>query len=141
MHKKLFSDFFGKILNRRLASKKTAFTPGEQEAVVTLVEEDESSKPPQKSESESNVGADCVVGKVVKLGNNCVIKKSVVGRHCQIGDNVRIVQSIILDHVTILAGTEISNCVIGPDAHIGDSCSLKNLVVDSKSTIPPKTKK
>lgn len=47
------------------------------------------------------IGADSMVGEGTKLGEKCLVKKSVVGAHCVLGKGVKIVNSILLDYCII----------------------------------------
>ncbi|XP_005101815.1 translation initiation factor eIF-2B subunit gamma [Aplysia californica] len=88
----------------------------------------------------SQVGADCLLGENVEIGEKVSIKKSVIGRHCKIDDKVKITNSIIMDHVTILESSNISNCIICDSAKIGDKCELNSCIVGQKQSISTMSK-
>jgi UDP-3-O-[3-hydroxymyristoyl] glucosamine N-acyltransferase len=65
---------------------------------------------------DSNIAANCLIGKNVKIGKN-----STIGANCVIEDNVIIgSNSIIESNVTVQIGCKIgNNCIISPGAVIG----------------------
>ncbi|CAG5133501.1 unnamed protein product [Candidula unifasciata] len=88
----------------------------------------------------SQVGADCMLGESVTIGEKVSVKKSVIGKHCKIADKVRITNSVIMDHVTIQDSCNIINCIIADSANIGDKCELNNCIIGHNQSIPTMSK-
>uniref|UniRef100_A0A2C9LX14 Translation initiation factor eIF2B subunit gamma n=1 Tax=Biomphalaria glabrata TaxID=6526 RepID=A0A2C9LX14_BIOGL len=88
----------------------------------------------------SQVGADCMLGECVTIGEKVSIKKSVIGKHCKIGDKVKITNSVILGHVNIQESCNITNCIIADSANIGDKSELTGCIVGQNQTISTMSK-
>lgn len=90
--------------------------------------------------SKSQVGADCLLGENVEIGEKVSVKKSVIGKNCKIEDKVKITNSVILDNVIIQESSNISNCIIADAAHIGDKCELSSCIVGQQQNISTMSK-
>lgn len=66
------------------------------------------------------------------------VSESMIEAHVVIGDS-SITQSTILSKSTIGNGCTISGSLIGEKCHIGDNCTLKNVIVSRDSIIPKGT--
>ena len=45
--------------------------------------------------------ADTLIGEGTKIGDKCLISRSVIGKNCVIGSNVKITKSVIMNNVVI----------------------------------------
>ena len=75
-----------------------------------------------------------------KMANNTTgdVSESMIEAHVVIG-NSSITKSTILSKSTIGNGCTISGSLIGEKCHIGDNCTLKNVIVSRDSIIPKGT--
>ncbi|XP_059162903.1 translation initiation factor eIF-2B subunit gamma-like isoform X2 [Physella acuta] len=96
---------------------------------VSTVHDSASKKP------KPQVGADCLLGESVTVGEKVTISKSVIGKHCKIGDKVKITNSVIMGHVNIQESSSITNCIIAESVIIGDKCELNNCIVGQNQNI------
>jgi UDP-N-acetylglucosamine diphosphorylase/glucosamine-1-phosphate N-acetyltransferase len=79
----------------------------------------------------------------VSVGEGTVIRSNtyitgpvVIGKGCEIGPSVCIFPATsIADNVVISPFSELRNCVIGNDVHIGSGCTIQDSVIDKGCTI------
>ncbi|KAH9515304.1 Eukaryotic translation initiation factor 2B, subunit 3 gamma, 58kDa [Bulinus truncatus] len=109
---------------------------------VTAKKNDAFSNIPESTviKPKSQVGADCILGECVTIGEKVSIKKSVIGKHCKIGDKVKITNSVIFGHVNIQESCNITNCIIADSANIGDKSELTGCIVGQNQTISTMSK-
>ena len=79
--------------------------------------------------SKSTMGAGCVFGESVSIGDKCSIKRSIIGDKCKIGNNVKIVNSVLMADTCVEDGSHIQNCIICKEVSIGEKCTLKDCCV------------
>jgi translation initiation factor eIF-2B subunit gamma len=72
----------------------------------------------------SKVTNNCCIGNGTKIGAKATIESSVIGKHCQIGDNVKLVGCVLMDHVIVESGSQLSNSVVCPSAHISSNSTI-----------------
>ncbi|KAJ1939889.1 Translation initiation factor eIF-2B subunit gamma [Kickxella alabastrina] len=81
------------------------------------------------------VSADSMVGQSSKLGERCLVKRSVIGPHCIIGHNVKITNSVIMDHVTIGDNAVIESSILCKEATIPDGFQIINCEIGAKVSV------
>ena len=70
-------------------------------------------------EQQSRVSeADCLVASNVRIGFRSNIKESVIGANCEIGRNVRLTRCLLMEGVVVGDGVVLSGCTIGRRARI-----------------------
>eukprot|EP00908_Phaeocystis_cordata_P012671 Transcript_23672.p2 GENE.Transcript_23672~~Transcript_23672.p2 ORF type:complete len:440 (-),score=222.48 Transcript_23672:35-1354(-) len=73
----------------------------------------------------------------VEVGARSSVKKSCVGPHCRLGSGVKLTNCILMDHVVVHDKVTMSNCIVCPNAEIGEGASLKDAQVGMGVTIEP----
>ncbi|KAK3687009.1 Translation initiation factor eIF-2B subunit gamma [Vermiconidia calcicola] len=61
---------------------------------------------------------DCLVGENVKLGFRSNVKESVIGANCEIGRNVRLTRCLLMEGCVVGDGVVMSGCVVGRRARV-----------------------
>ena len=61
---------------------------------------------------------DSLVGENVKLGFRCNVKESVIGANCEVGRNVRLLRCLLMEGVVVGEGVVMSGCVLGRRARV-----------------------
>mmetsp|Transcript_43316 Transcript_43316/g.138328 ORF Transcript_43316/g.138328 Transcript_43316/m.138328 type:complete len:183 (-) Transcript_43316:186-734(-) len=79
--------------------------------------------------SKSTVGAACVVGAGVKLGDKSSVKRSVIGYGCQIGNSCKIVNCVIMANVTIEDGAHLSHSVVCSHSIVRTRATIRDCTI------------
>ena len=136
--KKCFCSVYIVPPDRYCAKADTIETYGEISKDLTSVEFSHMLPPgdligqPSEKGSKTTVGAGCLFGDNVKIGDKCSVKRSILGAKCIIGNNVKIVNSVIMDDTKIGDGSHIQNCVICKHVQVGEKCTLKDCNVGAQ---------
>lgn len=92
-----------------------------------------------KDKTMANVGADSIVAEDTKLGERTNVKRSVVGANCVIGKRVKLTGCVVLNGVTIGDDVQLENTIVGHSAIINSKCKLTNCNVESTHEVAPGT--
>ncbi|GAQ86424.1 nucleotidyltransferases [Klebsormidium nitens] len=85
--------------------------------------------------SKTTVGAQCVLGEGVRLGDKCSVKRSVLGKNCRIGANVKIINSVLMAGCVVEDGCHVQNSVVSAGGHLQERASLKDCYVGAAYTV------
>lgn len=87
----------------------------------------------------SNVGADCLVGQRVTMGERTSVKKSVVGDDTTLGNQVKLNGCVVAANVTIEDSVNLNSTFVSMGATIGTGCKLKNCQIAPDTTVEANT--
>lgn len=78
----------------------------------------------------SSVGADCIVGDDIVIGEKSTVKRSVVGKNVTLGKKCRVSGCILLEGVTVGDGVVLENCILGRGVSVGNQSKLVNCHIE-----------
>lgn len=78
----------------------------------------------------SSVGADCIIGEDIVIGEKSTVKRSVVGKNVVLGKKCRISGCVLLDGVSVGDGVVLENCILGRGVRVGSQAKLVNCHVE-----------
>lgn len=87
----------------------------------------------------SNVGADCLLGQRVTMGERTSVKKSVVGDDSILGNQVKLNGCVVASNVTIEDSVNLNGTFVSVGATIGTGSKLKNCSVAPNTTVEENT--
>jgi len=87
-------------------------------------------------DSKAQISPDSIIGPSTRIGERTTIKKCVIGKHCVIGKNVRLSGSVLMDHVEVLDGAKIENCIVSQNARIGERAQLRDCQLQAGWMVP-----
>ena len=75
-------------------------------------------------------------GDSISIAPDVQISASALNSGSQVASGSTVVSSALLNSVIIESGSQISGCMIGHNAQIGEGCNLQNVVVDHGAIVP-----
>ncbi|KFM29331.1 putative translation initiation factor eIF-2B subunit gamma [Auxenochlorella protothecoides] len=79
--------------------------------------------------SKAAVGAGCMIGEDVVLGDKSTVKRSVIGPNCRIGAGAKIINSVLMADVTVEDGAHVHGSILCNRAGVGAGASLRDCQV------------